>query len=71
MTARYVLHPGPITAEGGEIVYVGARQLARLYGVLPIDCVVYAEHPRDEIPPDAVDLWPQRDGDYQLPEGPR
>lgn len=69
MAARYILHPGPVTsAVGGDIMFVGARRLARLYGVRLSDCVVYAPDCPHALPADAVHLWPCQAGVYSLPQ---
>lgn len=68
---RYVLCPGHIRSQhDGQSHYVGAGQLARLYGVALRDCVVFdpqragtAEH----YPPDWTWLGPRFDGRYELP----
>jgi hypothetical protein len=68
--ARYVLCPGWITSQNdGDRHYIGAAQLARLYGVNLRDCLVKPAqeklHPTDCV--GRVFLHPRFDGDYRLP----
>lgn len=80
MTARYLLCPGLVTSrtDGGRH-YVGARQLAVLYGAPMAACVVLPysspmNHGSRKALLDRVRagelvaLVPRADGDYRLPE---
>lgn len=67
----YVLVPGYVTSKyDGDIHYITARELQRLYQVDPANCV---EAPIGrgaeywEPPNDAIYLYPRHDGDYSLP----
>ncbi len=41
MTAKYALHPGPVTSKNdGDRHFIDAHTLARLYRVRPAECVV-------------------------------
>jgi hypothetical protein len=55
----------------GQYHYIGARELARLYGVRMDQCVVrhYATSSRFgwRTPDGAIELHPRYDGDYTLP----
>lgn len=83
MTAKYALHPGPVTSKrDGDRHFIDAHQLARLYGVSPRECVVVPwdvrpgpGHARthelllDRIKRmNLVHLYPRHDGKYTLPE---
>jgi hypothetical protein len=66
MTQRYVLHPGPVTcAKNGQMHFIGASTLARLYGVEMRDCIVFDPDPhnRTEDYSDCIHLHPQYDED--------
>lgn len=67
----YVLVPGYVTSKNdGDIHYINARRLRRLYGVDPAECIEAPTGPgaeRWEPPTDAVYLHPRYDGDYSLP----
>lgn len=69
---KYVLHPGPVVSQtDGQTHHISAHQLARLYGVRPVDCVVvFPNSPRlgDLRLRDLIHLYPRYDGDYRLPE---
>lgn len=80
MTARYLLCPGIVTSRtDGDRHYVGAAELARLYGVPKANCLVLPHWStmnhfhraslleraaRGEL----IALRPRADGDYRLPE---
>ncbi len=67
---RYVVHPGQMRSKtDGDMHWIGARDLMRLYGVSPDECFVVDEHRsaassgwdgRDDL----IHLWPSYDGSY-------
>ena len=69
----YVLVPGYVIARDGDEHYISARQLQRLYGVDPANCIEAPTGPRAfgwKPPADAVFLHARCDGDYSLPTAP-
>ena len=67
---RYVLHPGPVCRTNGQDThFIGALQLARLYGLsLRSPSVVINSGSRIFHPcPGDIDLHPRFDGNYTLP----
>lgn len=82
-TARYLLCPGMVRSRAdGDEHFVGARQLMRLYGLRPEQCLVMPEA-RPGQPcglrrwldgalerGDLIALRPRADGDYRLPPVP-
>ena len=68
MSRRYVLHPGYVYSRNdGDRHFVGAVDLARLYGVRLSDCLVDRDG-RFEHVTAVIHLRPRFDGDYRLPE---
>ena len=69
----YVLLPGYITSKiDGDIHYIGARQLAKLYGVDYNECYVINDE-RESLwghkPQQGdIELYPRTNGNYSLPE---
>lgn len=73
--ARYLLCPGHVMSKTDkQYHYVGARDLARLYGVRMDQCEVRPERMIARFgwrPTEGVmELHPRYDGDYSLPSGP-
>lgn len=76
---RYVLCPGMVTSQrDGQSHYIGAMQLARLYGVSLRECEIYEPAPwwprsfyemAVERQKGLPRLTPRYDGDYSLPSG--
>ena len=71
---RYLLCPGYVMSKtDGQYHYVGARDLARLYGVRIDQCEVRPERMIARFgwrpQPGLVELHPRYDGDYRLPSG--
>ena len=67
---RYVLHPGPVCRTNGQDThFIGALQLARLYGLsLRSPNVVINSGTRGFCTcPGDIDLHPRFDGNYTLP----
>ena len=67
---RYVLCPGPVCRTNGQDThFIGALQLARLYGLSPRSSnVVINSGTRSFHPcPGDIDLHPRFDGNYTLP----
>ena len=67
---RYVLHPGPVCRTNGQDThFIGALQLARLYGLsLRSPNVVINSGSRGFHPClGDIDLHPRFDGNYTLP----
>ena len=67
---RYMLHPGPMTSKtDGDRHFIGAGQLAQLYGVSLKNCVVCDNtskgSPVDD--PRYIHLYPRYNGDYEIP----
>lgn len=68
-TPVHVLHPGYVWSADGDCHYIDAPRLARLYCVRLADCLVVDARSsvmRPAAPPDAVHLYPRRDGRYDL-----
>lgn len=64
----YVLEPGWVRSRtDGDRHYIGAAQLAALYGVPLRRCLVLT-HLGARLPEGAILLTPRSDGDYRLPE---
>ena len=62
---RYILHPGKVTSRtDGDIHYISALALAKLYGIEPGKYVVYNRYGYREKDGD-IHLYPRRDGNYQ------
>lgn len=73
--ARYLLCPGHVMSKtDGQYHYVGAHDLAQLYGVQMDQCEVRPERmmARFGWRPTAgvIELHPRYDGNYSLPAGP-
>jgi len=71
MKKKYLVIPGTITSESdGDLHYISASSLIRLYGVDPRECVVLSEYlsdvgiKRDEL----IVLRPNYRGNYDLPK---
>jgi hypothetical protein len=66
---RYLLRPGPVRSRtDGQLHHVGARELARLYGVPMSECLVSRGDTRGLEFGRLIVLAPRYDGDYRLPE---
>lgn len=71
-TLVYALCPGYITTKSGDIVYISARNLASLYGVIYRNCVIIDF--TDEMTYLGRDLKkyillnPKSNGNYKLPK---
>lgn len=70
---RYILHTGYVESKSdGQRHFIGAAELARLYGVDMRNCVVDDENGQNmrgfKPTPDDVHLWPSYRGDYTLRE---
>lgn len=65
---RYAVVPGRIPGNNGDVHYIGAQQLMRLYGVKPEECVVLSEHMPPSFGRDLIVLRPVIGGRYKLPE---
>jgi len=72
---KYCLHPGYIISQNdGDKHYIGARKLARLYGVQLDECYIVDTSDRlnlyQMIDPDNVftHLYPDYKGNYKVPE---
>lgn len=70
----YVLFPGEVRSKtDGDIHYITAPELARLYGVDYRKCKVVYRDKESSIrgwyrpQPDDVALYPKSNGDYSLP----
>lgn len=70
-TPKYLLCPGYIRSKkDGQVHYVGASDLMRLYNVDPRECVIFhhkAEHNHSRMD-SLIKLYPKYNGDYTLPE---
>lgn len=65
---RFLLYPGYVRSRyDGDRHYVSGGQLARLYNVNPIECVIYSEHPafRNREHDCLIPLFPREDGQYE------
>lgn len=66
---RYLLLPGKVHSKtDSDTHFVGAMQLANLYGVLFRECVVDDGIERNR-PVDLIHLRPRYDGKYRLDNG--
>lgn len=82
MAVRYLLCPGQVKSRtDGDWHHIGARDLARLYGVRLDECLMLPDPGRErfscerlrllkrcESGGDLVQLRPRGDGDYCIPE---
>lgn len=70
MPLKYILHPGEVVSRAdGARHYVGALELARLYGVKVSECVSAQDRYIYRLSTDGlIHLYPRRDGDYTLPK---
>ena len=77
MTIKYEVYPGNVTRKtDGQIHYITAHQLMRLYGVNPVECVVYGPQywwmnghlSSAKAGKGLIRLEPRYDGDYTLPQ---
>ena len=81
MTAKYALHPGPVTSKrDGDRHFIDAHQLAFLYRVRPSECVVvpWNVEPGRELQRqllleriermNLIHLHPRASGNYTLPD---
>lgn len=65
---KYILHPGQIRSRtDGQIHYISAAKLARLYGLNLADCIVHKEPKNYVFDVYDIHLHPRFDGDYTLP----
>lgn len=69
---KYLLCPGHVQSKtDSQYHYIGARELARLYGVSMYECEVRPERMSSRLgwrPPEgAIELHPRWDGNYVLP----
>ena len=65
-TRRYVLLPGRVSAQDGDVHHIGSAELALLYGV-PLDqCEIYRPHD-ERRQKGLIELAPRFDGNYKLP----
>lgn len=83
MQVKYALHPGPVTSKNdGDLHFIDAHTLARLYRVRPAECVVVPweapapgrERERELLLEriermELVHLYPDFHGNYKLPNG--
>lgn len=77
MKPKFVLCPGMVTSKtDGDMHYIGAMQLARLYGVNACECEIYEPAPwwppsyyqmAEERHKGLIRLDPRYDGNYSLP----
>ena len=72
MVTKYILHPGfVISASDRDRHFIGAGQLAQLYGVSLVECIVDDEAIRTQFRDSLIHLWPQHDReDYILESKP-
>jgi len=70
---KYAVHPGYVPSKNdGDIHFISASKLMKLYGVKPTDCVVCRpDHETYGIQnEDYIHLHPRYHGDYALPDKP-
>lgn len=66
---KYAVHPDRIVSKtDGQMHFISAYQLMKLYGVQPTECVVCSDkHPNMGIHNnDYIHLTPRHDGDYSI-----
>lgn len=64
---RYVIHPGHVYSKNdGQLHYINGRQLMRLYGVNPSECVIASAQYGWCAPSGCTHLRPRNDGNYKL-----
>lgn len=72
---KYVVFPGKVISKNdGDEHYIGAKKLMQLYGVSQRECLVISPNDprrRDYDFGDLIELFPQYDGDYTLPDNNR
>lgn len=68
--AKYAVYGGSVLAADGDVHYIPAHEVARLYRVNPKECIFISEdrRPLGLTDKGLVPLHPQPDGDYTLPE---
>ena len=72
MKKKYVICPSHVVSRNdGELHYIDAPTLMRLYGVNPMECIVNRDRAsmRDIDTMKLIWLAPRYDGKYQLPKG--
>jgi hypothetical protein len=69
----YALHPGEVRARDGDVHFISAEQLIRLYGVHPQMCVIARKGWDRTYHPDFLEqfvhLYPREDGKYTTADG--
>ncbi len=72
MKKKYALYPSNVISQHvGEMHYVGAHELCKLYGVDPNECVIAPLSKRgydSEFIASLIPLRPRYDGNYSLPQ---
>ena len=67
---KYILYPGEVwSVNDGQVHYINANQLMKLYGVSPKDCVEYHDYMKyndGKTQFDMIPLYPRRDGRYDI-----
>lgn len=64
---RYVIHPGHVYSKNdGQLHYINGRQLMRLYGLNPAECVIASEQNGWCAPAGCIHLSPRSSGNYQI-----
>jgi len=70
---KYLLIPGHVESKrDGQLHYIGASELARLYGVSIHECIVFIPERSDKLrgyPKDLIRLSPDCHGRYNLTGG--
>lgn len=68
---KYVIFPGPVTSgNDGDVHFIDAPTLIRLYKVDPKECVIYHSDERDfgKSFKGLITLHPRYDGNYEIPK---
>lgn len=71
MKIKYALHPGYVYSKNdGDMHWITALQLARLYGVKMGECidVAYVQRLNNQHAASLIHLYPDYNGNYKLPE---
>lgn len=64
---KYVVYPGEIASQkDGDRHFVSSRELMRLYGVHPEECIVSCAGRPSRITEDLIPLFPRYDGNYSI-----
>lgn len=67
---KYLVCPGTVWANDGDIHFISARKLIQLYRVDPKDCLIKPSDDKSlgwRKPDGLIELHPNSNGDYSIP----